>query len=234
MNTVRLFQGIALALLVVLVLPRLAAAQDETEVDTIWVDGDKTIVVMSDDGRRIIIRSSDDDGRHVFFDSDDHDFSRFFDDKTGALRFRSGMPRVMEFRGDRLDAENQYGAVLSEYIGNMGGLWLDRLGDDFGVEMGVSMKERSEVMQMERESRRLAQRARRAEGEERARLEGELEEKLQEVFDRKQALHEERIDQLRGDLDEHLDKHNERSQNRKEIIERRMRQLLGKEDKYDW
>ena len=84
------------------------------------------------------------------------------------------------------------------------------------------------------ESRRLAQRARRAEGEERARLEGELEEKLNEIFERKQALREERIDRLRGDLDELLDAHNERDQNRREIIERRLNELLGKTSKYDW
>ena len=236
MNTVRLFQGIALALLVVFVLPRPVAAQDETEADTIWVDGDKTIVVMTDEGRRFIIRSSDDDGPRVFFGSDDegHNFTRFFDGKPGAFHFRSGEPKVMEFYGDLLDEEGQNFTVLSDYLDNLGNVWVDRLGDGSRIELGASMRERSEVMKLEMESRRLAQRARRAEGEERTRLEGELEEKLQEIFDRKQALQEERIDGLRGDLDDLLDKHNERSQNQREIIERRLRNLLGKEGKYDW
>ncbi len=234
MNTVRLFQGIALALLVVFVVPRPAAAQEEAEADTIWVEGDKTIVVMSDEGRKIIIRRADGDAPSIFFDSDTGNFSRFFEGKPGRWRFRSGEPRVMEFHGDLFDEVGDNVTVLSDYLDNLNHVWVGRHGDDFRVELGESMKERSEVMKLEMESRRLAQQARRAEGEERARLEGELEEKLLEIFERKQALQEERIDRLRGDLDELLDKHNERDQNRAEIIERRMNELLGKTSKYDW
>ena len=87
---------------------------------------------------------------------------------------------------------------------------------------------------MEMESRRLAQRARRAEGEERTRLEAELEEKLREIFDRKQQLREEHIEHLREELDEALEKHNARTQDRQEIIDRRLNQLLGKSTRYDW
>ena len=59
MNT-RLLQGIALAVLAVFVLVRPAAAQEEAESDTIYVSGDNSIVIISDDGRRIIVRSADD------------------------------------------------------------------------------------------------------------------------------------------------------------------------------
>ena len=234
MNTVRMFQGIALALLVVFVLPRPASAQEEAEADTIWVEDGKTIVVMGDEGRRITIRSTDDEGASVFFDSDGRDFPRFFEGHPRSFRFRSGTPRILEFNDDFFDGDDHGVAVLSDYLGGLNNVWVDGFGDDIRVGVGESMKGRSEVMRMEMESRRLAQRARRAEGEERARLEGELEEKLQEIFERKQTLRQERIDRLRDDLDELLDAHNERDQNRGEIIERRLNELLGKTSKYDW
>jgi hypothetical protein len=233
MKTVRLFHRVALAALAVFVLTRPAAAQDETEADTIWVDGDKTIVIMGDEGRRMIIRSGDEDGARVFFDNDDDGFFRV---APGGFGYRFGQPNVLEFEEGRWqsgDAEDNV-AVLGDYLENMSGVWGGRLGDEIRFGFGASMKERSEIAQMEMESRRLAQRARRAEGEERARLETELEEQLQDIFDRKQAMREEQIDRLREELDKALDAHNERSGHQSEIIERRMRQLLGREDKYDW
>ena len=233
MKTVRLLHRIALAILAVFVLARPAVAQNETEADTIWVEGDKTIVIMSDEGRRIIVRSADDDGPHVFFDSKDGNFSRFFDD-DGAVRLRSYAPKLMEYHSDLLDRNRANIDILGDQLDNLGAVWVNPHGDDIRIGLGASMKERSEVMRMEMESRRLAQQARRAEGAERTRLEAELEEKLQEIFDRKQALREERIDHLRDEMNEALDAHNERSQNRNEIIERRLNQLLGKTTKYDW
>ena len=236
MNTVRLMQRVALSTLAVVLLAGSAAAQDDTEADNIWVDGDKTIVIMSDEGRRMIIRSADDEGARFFFDSDDFDGLRFFDAEPGRFGYRWRTPKTVEFHGDIWDEDrlSENMAVLEGHLENLGGVWTRSLGDDIRFGIAGSSKERSEVMQMEMESRRLAQRARRAEGEERTRLEDELAEKLQEIFDRKQALREEQIDRLREELDEALDKHNDRSGNRNEIIDRRMRQLLGKEDKYDW
>ena len=230
MNTVRLFHRAALAILAVFVLVQPAAAQDETEADTIFVEEGRTVVIVGDEGRQIIIRSADDEGHRFFFDSDD--YSRIFD-WDGNVRLRGHRPRVMEFRGNLLD-DNEHVGVLSDYLDGLGSVWVDRFGDDSQVRLAESMKGRSEVMRMEMESRRLAQQARRAEGEERTRLEAELDEKLQEIFDRKQALREEQIDKLREEMNEALDKHNEREQNRREIIERRLNQLLGKSSRYDW
>ena len=88
MNTVRLMQRVALSILAVVLLAGSAAAQDDTEADTIWVDGDKTIVIMSDEGRRMIIRSADDEGARFFFDSDDFDGLRFFDAEPGRFGYR--------------------------------------------------------------------------------------------------------------------------------------------------
>ena len=155
MNTVRLFRGIALALLVVFVVPRPAAAQEEAEADTVWVEGDKTVVVMSDDGRRFVIRSTDDDGPRVFFGDGDHDFSRFFERSPARWHYRTGEPRVLEFRGDVLDGVGENVTILRDYLDNMGGVWVDGHGGDFQVELGESMKERTEVMRIEAESSEL-------------------------------------------------------------------------------
>ena len=89
-------------------------------------------------------------------------------------------------------------------------------------------------MRMEMESQRLARRARRADGDERAQFEQELQEKLNEIFDHKQALRAERAERLQEELNKALEQQNDRSQSRNEIIDRRLRELLGQRDKYDW
>ena len=211
-----------MALLAVFFLARPAAAQEEAEADTIYVSGDNTIVIMSDDGKRIIVRSADDHG----------DWQRVFNLRPGQWR----VPRV-EFRGrhfdDDEDDENDF-TVFSDYFSNFGNVLAGGFGDDFTVHLGESVKERTELMKMEMESQRLARRARRADGDERAQLEQELEEKLNEIFDRKQELKENRIEQLREALDKALDQQNDRDQSRNEIIDRRLRELLGQSNKYDW
>ena len=214
MNT-RLLQGIAVAFLAVFVLARPVAAQEEA--DTIYVSGDNTIVIMSDDGKRIIVRSADDHG----------DWPRVFNLRPGQWR----APRV-EFRGHAFGDDDF--TVFSDHFGNFGNVLTGGFGDDFTVQLGESMKERTELMKMEMESQRLARRARRADSDERAQLEQELEKKLNEIFDRKQALREERVEQLREALNKALDQQNDRDQNRNEIIDRRLRELLGQHDKYDW
>lgn len=222
-----------MALLAFCVLVDPATAQDEADADTIWVDGDKTIVVMSEDGRRLVIRSADDeDGNRFFFE--DRPGARVFGVRPGTFFGEEGAPRIMRFHSDRLGDLDEDLSVLDDMLSGMDGVWVDRLGDDFRVELGASMKERSELMRMETESQRLARRARRAEGQEKADLERELEEQLNEIFDRKQALQEERIERLRDEMDKALDRHNERDQHREEIVERRLRQLLGREDRLDW
>jgi hypothetical protein len=222
-----------MALLAFCVLVDPATAQDEADADTIWVDGDKTIIVMSEDGRRVVIRSADgEEGSRFFFE--DRPGARVFGVRPGTFFDEEGTPRIMRFHSDRLGDLDEDLTVLDDMISGMDGVWVDRLGDDLRVEFGASMKERSELMRMETESQRLARRARRAEGQEKADLERELEEQLNEIFDRKQALQEERIDRLRDEMDKALDRHNERDQHREEIIERRLRQLLGRQDRLDW
>ena len=231
MNT-RLLQGIALAFLAVFFLARPAAAQEEAEADTIYVSGDNSIVIMSDDGRRIIVRSAGDlDWPKVIFGDETISYPRVFNVRPGQWR----VPK-MEFRGfpfgdDEDDDEDL--AFFGELYGNRGNFSVN-FGDDFAFDLGESMKERTEIMKMEMESQRLARSARRADADERAQLEQELQEKLNEIFDRKQELRKNRIEELRESLNKALDQQNDRDQSRKEIIDRRLRELLGQHNKYDW
>ena len=220
----------ALALLAVFVVARPAAAQEDVEADTIYVTGDKTLVIVGDDGKRIIVRSAGDiDWPEII--TGDHISPHVFELNPGRWR----APRV-EFRGrhfDDEDDENNF-VFYNDLLGRVDGLLADGIGDDFTVRLGDSMKERSEIRKMEAESHQLARRARRADGDERAQLEQELEEKLNEIFDRKQALREKRVEKLREEMDKALDEQNDREQNRNEIITRRLRELLGQRDRYDW
>ena len=91
-----------------------------------------------------------------------------------------------------------------------------------------------EVMEMERAAHELARQARRAEGAERARLERELQDKLNQIFDKKQELRRERVTELEQQLREEQARLDERSRTRDEIVERRQRELLGEPDRLDW
>jgi hypothetical protein len=230
MNT-RLLQGIAVALLTVFVLARPAAAQEEAEADTIYVTGDKTIVIVGDEGHRVIVRSADDlDWPHIVVD--DHlDGPRTFSVRPGEWR----APRVM-FRGNAFDDEDEAHnfTVFSDYFDQFGNAIAGGFGDDFAFRLRQTAQEREELMRMEMESQRLARRARRAEGDERAQLEQELQDQLNDIFDRKQVLREKRVEQLREALNKALDQQNDREQNRNEIVDRRLRELLGQHDRYDW
>lgn len=231
MNT-RLLQGIAVALLAAFVLARPAVAQEEADADTIYVTGDKTIVIMGDEGRRIIVRSADDtDWPNIVVD--DHvDGLRTFNLRSGQWR----APRVA-FRGNAFgddDDEANNFTVFSDYFDQFGNAIAGGFGDDFAFRLRETTEERNELMRMEMESQRLARRARRAESDERAQLEQELQEQLNDIFDRKQALREKHVEQLREALNKALDQQNDREQGRNEIIDRRLRELLGQRDRYDW
>lgn len=110
--------------------------------------------------------------------------------------------------------------------------------EQFRVELGdpirASLEEHREVAGLERESRDLARRARRAEGAERNRLESELRTHLEEIFARKLELREQRIATLEEKLTDERDKLQRRRAARSEMIERRLRTLMGEDDILDW
>lgn len=104
------------------------------------------------------------------------------------------------------------------------------------LEGGVQalMEEHREVAGLERESRELASRARRAEGEERRELEAQLREKLDEIFERKMEIRRERVAEVAERIQDQRTEIQERAEARQEIIERRFQHLLGDSDVLDW
>ncbi|GIV59495.1 MAG: hypothetical protein KatS3mg043_0584 [Rhodothermaceae bacterium] len=107
--------------------------------------------------------------------------------------------------------------------------------DDFDAVLEAPGRIRDEeVMRLEREARQLARELRRAEGAERKRREDELRKKLEAIFERKMQLSQERLDALQEELEEARERLEARRRARSEIIERRLKELLGERDLYAW
>lgn len=101
-------------------------------------------------------------------------------------------------------------------------------------ESPLLVQERMKVVEMERESRELARKARRAEGAERSELEAQLRDKLEEIFEVKLELRRERIDALEEKLRSEREKLRAREEARERLIERRRSELLGEDDALEW
>lgn len=105
------------------------------------------------------------------------------------------------------------------------------------VEMGPfreSLEEHREVAELERESRELARSAREAEGDERRRLESDLRTHLNEIFDKKLQIRRNRIAELQERVAEERDQVERRRTAREEVVEKRLRTLMGEDDLLDW
>ncbi|RMF61767.1 MAG: hypothetical protein D6746_05070, partial [Bacteroidetes bacterium] len=107
--------------------------------------------------------------------------------------------------------------------------------DDVDVVLEAPGRVRDEeVIRMEREAERMARALRRAEGEDRKRQEEALRQKLEEIFERKMQLSEERLNELQEALKEARKQLEARRRARSEIIERRLKELLGERDLFAW
>lgn len=220
--------------LLLLLAPSALAQDAEPDRD------DKTTIIieLDDDGdRRVVVNGEelDDDeaeaylkewreewGPRVYVRSPGKDRTFFFRhgfDDDPAFHFKGMMDEPVVFDLEGFPHE---------------GVMMDRLVEGLHGGLGRSMEERAEIARMDAASRRLAREARRAEGAERDRLEQELQEKLNEIFEKKQALRAERIERLRSELEEAEAEQAERQELRQEIIDRRLKELLGERDKYDW
>lgn len=111
---------------------------------------------------------------------------------------------------------------------------MERLRAEVGDPIRESIEEHREVAELERESRDLARRARRAEGAERNQLESELRMQLEEIFAKKLEHREQRIAELEEKLTDEREKLQRRRGARSEMIERRLRTLMGEDDILDW
>ncbi len=197
------------------------AASAQEAADTLQLGNDRIVIILDEDG--FVIRDNDsDDGqqarrelrlerrkhprgiRMMRFDRDGSDTLHF--DFDHITRFAERIPQDLEAYFDGLKA----------------------------APLGRAMEERSAVARMEAEAQRLSRRALRAEGAERRRIETELREHLDVLFAEKLALERKRLEHRRDRLEDEQRKLDERQQRHEEIIDRRLRDLLGERDVLEW
>ena len=105
---------------------------------------------------------------------------------------------------------------------------------DFGERWRMEVEHRRELAELERESRRLAREARRVEGDERRELESKLRSHLEEVFDKKMEIRQERLRRLEEEVASLRKQYDERASARQRMIDDRLRDLLGEDNSLEW
>lgn len=201
---------------------------DQGEGAGVWVSDDgreRDVVIRTrrGDGPSGIFRSRGEDGplgepRRFRMrrdgDGEGHDVFFFSDGEGGAFEFDQDRVFMMDDmrRGEEM-------------------MMARRMAEEGHAEM---MKERMEIARMDRESMVLARKARQAEGEERQKLDAELDALLADIFQRKQAMMQANIDRLNDRLAAERAKVAERERERAQIIEHRKRRLLGQDEASKW
>lgn len=221
--------------------PAVAQMDDSEDVQiraervVIEVDGDGRVLLdgqpMSDDNGAVMLRVSPANGeveievvgprrRHMVF--------------HGAPA--RDQDRVVFRRGDRgghPHFENFDFEFEMPHIPDVAPL-LERFRHELGDPLRESIEEHREVADLERESRELARSARRADGAERSELEAELRTQLNAIFDKKLELRRNRVATLEEKLEDERRQLERRQASRDDIIERRLRSLMGEDDILDW
>ena len=90
------------------------------------------------------------------------------------------------------------------------------------------------LMRMERDAHDLARRARQAEGDDLEDIEGQLDRKLADIFDYKNAKQKKAVERAEERLAEMRERQEKRASARDQIIEQRKQRLLGHENYMDW
>ena len=165
---------------------------------------------------RYVLRDGDEDGKDVIVWHDDDvdwkadDFMVHFD--------MDGVHHGPRFVAHALRSIHDDSLMVAWKRGGMGGrgLW-DR-----------------EVLEMEWESRQLARKIRQADPSDQEEFEEELRQKLHEIFNRKMELRQERIERLEEQIERQRSEFDERTRERSAIVERRLNQLLGRDDGLGW
>ena len=187
-------------------------AAGQVEADTIRVSSDKTIVIADDTDGRIIVRVVD--GQISMLSVPDEE-----EDLVIQAPFSGPymLPDMRRFGLEYGNTGHRIHRVLNEYTATM-----------------TDREEQQKLRQMEAEARRLALDARQEKGDERERLEADLEAQLEEIFDYKLQIWKGNIEELTVKVEDWTEELEERKNNREAIIERRRNQLLGVPSKYDW
>ena len=217
--------------------------------DTITVKG-SGLTVQVIDGKVFVNGEEVEEGTALAFEGDDDDVwvddddvhvfmskgGRFHDEDAFAFRVGPGEERepFRAFFGEGPEVEREI--RRERFAGPMRGKKLLFIGDDDDERFAHRFTEYAdaEVRAMEREASRLAREARRADDDEREKLEAELQKKLEAIFERKMELREKRVEALEESLEEARTRLEERRKAREEIIRRRLRELLGEDDLYEW
>lgn len=225
------------------------AAQDTVPVDDedgVSVQAQRVVIELDDDGHVIVDgrRLSDDEGPivlHVTPVDGQVEVEAVTPRRRAARLARSILPRhKMPGRPgafSRQDHEGpMMGRLLEEFELDVPDVapFVERFHFMFDEPLRESWNEHREVAEMEREARDLARKVRRADAGEREALEAELREKLNEIFDRKLELRADTAERLRERSDEETANLERRREAREDIIDRRMRTLLGEDDLLDW
>jgi hypothetical protein len=206
--------AIALLAMVTWIIPG-AWAQ---EADTIRVGSDRVVIVI-DDGS-ILFRSTDEWGN-----ADERELRVGRGERPSDLRIlrRNGG------ESDTLSFDVQRLVERARGLNQLSRRWVE----DFEfpeLPLGERLEERRDLVRMETEANALARRTREARGEERQRLEAELRSRLDDLLSRRLELERSRVDRLESQASERRERLNYRMENRGEILERRMRDLLGNDD----
>lgn len=156
---------------------------------------------------------------------------------------RGDAPRAFAFDMDGPRGSLRMALDLDSLAHELDGMrWLSRDMDDFafghvlpGLRFrGMDAETRRSIAEGERQSRDLARQLRDATGAERDRLEGELRETLERTFDLKQQARREHAERMQDEAAEVQQELADREAARREIIERRQRELLGEHDTLEW
>lgn len=210
-------------------------------------------LVVERDGDTVTITRPDGTTERFTIDEDaplrvrSHDGAVVVEEDDGARRRievrRGDAPRAFAFDMDGPRGSLRMALDLDSLAHELDGMrWLSRDVEDFAFERvlpglrfrGVDAETRRAIADGERASRDLARRLRDADGAERDRLERELRETLERTFDLRQQARRERAERLQGEAAGIQQELAERDAARREIIERRQRELVGERDALDW
>lgn len=218
---------------------------DENE-DGVSVQAQRVVIELDDDGHVLIDgrRLSDEEGPivlHVTPVNGQVEVEAVAPHRRAARLARSISPRHKiagppgTFPGEDHEGP-MMGRLLEEFDFDVPDVapFVERFHFMFDEPLRESWNEHREVAEMEREARDLARQIRRAEVGERPALEAELRDRLDAIFDRKLELREDTVQRLRERSDEERANLDRRREAREDIIDRRMRSLLGEDDFLDW
>lgn len=217
-----------------------ASAQD----DDVEIRAKRVVIELDDDGRVVVDGQTLSDNDEPIILRVDPDGGEIEVETIGPRRHMA-VRRAPGPNGDRViyrHRDNDLHTYLDDFDFDFGFEMPDisdvaPLLEGLRVEMGPfkeSLEEHREVAELEQESRELARSAREAEGDERRRLESDLRTHLNEIFDKKLQIRRDRIAELEERVAEERDQVERRRTAREEIVEKRLRTLMGEDDHLDW